>query len=70
MNKIFNNNYWLNHVIKEIGISEEVQNYQVRYKFYKNTEILKYLVVKVKFLEGCVKMKIYNKNLGSCLNEI
>lgn len=64
MSKMPNNKYWLNHTIKTIGVSEEFQNYQVRYKYFKNTEILKYLIVKVKFINFSVRIRIYNRNIG------
>ncbi|UPO98388.1 hypothetical protein MKD34_12195 (plasmid) [Cetobacterium somerae] len=60
MEKFPNNKYWLNQIIKRLGINREVKNYQIRYKFIKNTKKLKYLVVKVKFIGFSVKMKIYN----------
>lgn len=60
MEKFPNNKYWLNQIIKKLGIDGEVKNYQVRYKFIKNTEKLKYLVVKIKFIGFSVKMKIYS----------
>ncbi|WP_281700139.1 hypothetical protein [Cetobacterium somerae] len=60
MEKFPNNKYWLNQIIKKLGINREVKNYQIRYKFIKNTKKLKYLVVKVKFIGFSVKMKIYN----------
>lgn len=60
MEKFPNNKYWLNQIIKRLGINREVKNYQIRYKFIKNTKKLKYLVVKVKFIGFNVKMKIYN----------
>lgn len=60
MEKFPNNKYWLDQLIRRLGVDEEVKNYQVRYKFIKNTEKLKYLVVKVKFICFSVKMKVYS----------
>ncbi|MGL5658109.1 MAG: hypothetical protein ACRDDK_03415 [Cetobacterium sp.] len=60
MEKFPNNKYWLDQLIRRLGVDGEVKNYQVRYKFIKNSEQLKYLVVKVKFVGFSVKMKIYN----------
>ena len=60
MEKFPNNKYWLDQIIKRLRVDGEVKNYQVRYKFIKNSEQLKYLVVKVKFVGFSVKMKIYN----------
>lgn len=61
MDKMPSNKYWLNHVIKTLKTDEKVQNYQVRYKFFKNSEKVKFLVVKVKFNNYTVKMRIYNE---------
>lgn len=63
MNKIPNNKYWLEFIIKKLQINGKVKNYQVRYKFIKNTEKLKYLVVKVKFIGFNIKFKIYNDKI-------
>ncbi|MGL5349114.1 MAG: hypothetical protein ACRDA0_00840 [Cetobacterium sp.] len=60
MEKFPNNKYWLDQLIKRLGVGGEVKNYQVRYKFIKNTKKLKYLVVKVKFIGFSVKMKVYS----------
>lgn len=60
MGKFPNNKYWLDQIIRRLGINGEVKNYQVRYKLIKNTEKLKYLVVKVKFIGFSVKMKVYS----------
>lgn len=60
MDKFPNNKYWLDQIIKRLGVNGDVKNYQVRYKFIKNSEKLKYLVVKVKFVGFSVKMRIYN----------
>ncbi|MGL5718567.1 MAG: hypothetical protein ACRCX2_36520 [Paraclostridium sp.] len=63
MNTIPSNKHFLNHVINFCKLDGKVQNYQVRYKFIKNTEKLKYLLVKVKFDGYSVKMKMYNENI-------
>ncbi|MHA4988034.1 hypothetical protein [Cetobacterium somerae] len=60
MEKFPNNKYWLDQLIRRLGVHGEVKNYQVRYKFIKNSEKLKYLVVKVKFIGFSVKMKVYS----------
>lgn len=58
MDKIPNNKYWLDYVIKKIGLSGKVKNYQVRYKFKKGSYKLKYLIVRINFSDFTVKMKI------------
>lgn len=63
MDKIPSNKYWLDFIIKKLGINGKVKNYQVRYKFIKNTEKLKYLVVKISFIGFSVKMKMYNDKI-------
>lgn len=60
MDKIQNNKYWLNYAIKTLGLSEKVKNYQVRYRFKKGSDKLKYLIVRIKFSYFTVKMKIYS----------
>lgn len=58
MDKIPNNKYWLDYVIKTLSLTEKVKNYQVRYKLKKQSDKLKYLIVRIKFSDFTVKMKI------------
>ncbi|MBC2855447.1 hypothetical protein H3N56_02925 [Cetobacterium sp. 2A] len=57
---IIKNKEYLNRILEIVPLEGEVKNYQVRYKFIKNSEKLNYLVVRVKFIGFIVKMKVQN----------